>query len=439
MGTTTSTPPSRFRTNWILRWYPEAQMKTQPADKTRRNHLRASDLRGVAQLVIQATQGVAKISEGVHQSVWSTLGFPGSGVPGQTRGITGLAYGGVHQITGLVGKSLDSALAWLQPALDSTEVARPTTAQREAALAALNGVMGDRLMASNSPLATPMTLRYQGEPLSWQAPQPMPEANGKVLLMIHGLCMNDLQWHTEHEGQVVDHGETLASALGYTPVHVRYNSGLHISENGLLLSAQLERLAALWPTPIEELNVVAHSMGGLLIRSAFHQAREEGLEWPDLLQSIVFLGTPHHGSPVEKAGNWVDVILGSTPYTAPFAKIGQLRSAGITDLRYGFVLAEDWQGVDRFDRQPDRRRLFSLPEGVSCYTVAATIESGRSALADRLIGDGLVPLRSALGQQDEPRPDLGFAEASQYVAYRVGHIELLSSPEVTRQLLRWLS
>jgi pimeloyl-ACP methyl ester carboxylesterase len=412
---------------------------TKPASKKLLKHLRTSDIRGIAQLATQATAGATHIAEGVHQSVWNAVGVPRGAVPGQTRGITGLVYKSVRGVTHLLGKGVDKVLARLQPLFESAEAAKPGTPLREAVLAALNGVMGDRLLASNNPLATPMTLRYRGEALNWQALPPMPEATGKVLLLIHGLCTNDLQWHAQRNGQVVDHGEALASALGYTPVYVRYNSGLHTSQSGREMSARLEQLVAHWPTPIEELTVVAHSMGGLLIRSAFHCAKQEALRWPGHLKNIVFLGTPHHGAPLERAGNWVDAILGSTPYTAPFAKLGQLRSAGITDLRYGNVLDEDWHGHDRFHRKPDSRRVVPLPEGVACYTVAATTAARRSALANRLIGDGLVPLHSALGQHDDAQRTLAFAKESQWIAYRMNHMELLSSPEVTQQMVQWLT
>ncbi len=401
--------------------------------------MRISDLRGVAQLATQATAGVTRIVEGVHRSVWDTLGIPGGKVPGRTRGITGLVYGSVHGVTQLAGQGVDTVLAGLQFLLESTEDAEIATPRREAILAALNGVMGDRLVASGNPFATPMTLRYRGEALSWQAPSPMPEASGKVLVLIHGLCVNDLQRRPRDGEDAVDHGEALASALGYTPVYLRYNSGLHTSRNGRELSAHLERLIAHWPVPIEELTVVAYSMGGLLIRGACHYARQEALRWPGRLKNIVFLGTPHHGAPLERIGNWVDVILGSMPYTAPFARLGQLRSAGITDLRYGHVLDDDWHGHDRFRRRPDHRQVVPLPEGVACYTVAATTAARRGVLANHLIGDGLVPLNSALGQHHETRRDLGFGEESQWIAYRMNHMELLSRPEVTRQMVLWLT
>ncbi len=352
--------------------------------------------------------------------------------------ITGLVYKSIQEVALRVGMGVDAVLAGLQALFEWDEETRPGTPEREAILAALNGVMGDHLLASNNPFATPMTLRYQDEVLNWQDPSPLPAASGKVMLLIHGLCMNDLQRHALHQGHRVEHGEVLASTLDYTPIYLRYNSGLHISQNGRELSTRLEQLVMHWPAAIEQLTVVAHSMGGLLIRSACHYAKQEGLTWPGHLKNIVFLGTPHHGTPLERAGNWVNTILGSTPYTRPFTALGQLRSAGITDLRYGHVLDEDWHGHDRFKSKPDKRQLVPLPEGVACYTVAATVAAGRSALANRLIGDGLVPLHSALGHHDDAQRKLHFSETSQWIAYRMNHLELLSSPDVSRQIVQWL-
>jgi hypothetical protein len=156
------------------------------------------------------------------------------------------------------------------------------------------------------------------------------------------------------------------------------------------------------------------------------------------LKNIIFLGTPHHGAPLERAGNWVDVLLGSTPYSKPFAKLAQLRSCGITDLRYGHVADEDWQGHDRFRKQADSRQSLPLPENVACFTIAATTAAQRSLLAERLIGDGLVPLPSALGQHADAKHRLKFAKNSQWTAYKTNHMQLLSSPQVTRQMVAWL-
>jgi len=371
--------------------------------------------------------GVAGIAEGVHQSVWGSMGVPGGKKPGETRGITRFVYQCVRGITQLVGKGADALLTKLQPVLELADKSPPESYQRAAVIAALNGVLGDRLAATNNPLATPMTLRWAGQVLTPHNIPAAKDVNGKIMLFIHGLCMNELSWNLQLQD------------LGYTAVYLRYNTGLHTSTNGHMLAQQLEQLHALWPVPIEDLTIVAHSMGGLITRSAVQQARESGMQWPQHLKNIAFLGTPHHGAPLERAGNWVDVILGTTPYSRPFAKLGQLRSAGITDLRFGHVLDADWAGRDRFQKGPDLRHALPLPADVACYTVAATTSARRSALAERLIGDGLVPLRSALGQHEAHGHRLAFPKSNQWIAWQTHHMALLSSPSVAQKLREWLA
>ena len=424
-------------------------------------HLRASDVLAVSQLATQATVGVTDIAEGVHQSVWGTLGVSGpAGSPSglaKTGGIAGLVYNTIRGVTQLVGKGLAVSFTQLQPLLEAADRQPEETPEREAVLAALNGVMGDRLADTNNPLATPMRLRQYGRTVTGPPdaaanhaakgvaqrqpgiePTNTPPATGKVLLLIHGLCMNDLQWATPQH----NHGDALAQALGYTPVYLRYNTGLHVSDNGVELAGQLETLLTGWPVLVTELCVVAHSMGGLVIRSATHHAQTHQLVWRSLLKRIVFLGTPHHGTPLERAGNWLDVILGSTPYSKPFAKLGQLRSAGITDLRYGHVVQADWQGHDRFHKRPDTRVPVPLPAGVECYTVAATLAEPwapkTGAITDNLVGDGLVPLPSALGHHALVKRRLNFNESNRRVMYATHHMALLSSAEVGQQLISWL-
>ncbi|HRQ64309.1 MAG TPA: hypothetical protein PKZ76_05480 [Xanthomonadaceae bacterium] len=369
-------------------------------------------------LATQGVGGATDVVEGIHVAVLRTLGLA-SGT--RSAGITGLVYRSIHGVTRVLGGGADLLLRQLEPALRSIDDDAGSP-RRTLFLAALNGVMGDRLAADDNPLALDMSLRLDGRRLD---PSSLPPAPGaKLLLMVHGLCMSDLHWSSSGEG--VDHGAVLATQRGYRPLHLRYNSGLPIAANGRQLAEQLERLFAFWPQPIEELSVIGHSMGGLVMRSACHHAERAGHAWRRRLRTIVFLGTPHQGSPLERAGHGLHTLLEATPYTAPLARIGALRSAGINDLRHGHVFdAADEPSV-------------ALPEGVSCHAVAATTAARRSLLAERLIGDGLVPLRSALGQHSDPARRVHFAPQSQWIAYRTGHIELLRHPRVTEQLLRWL-
>ncbi|WP_084153947.1 esterase/lipase family protein [Simplicispira psychrophila] len=415
---------------------PVAAPRTPPNPPTGAlRQLRAADLRGLVALATQATLGVARITEGVHQSVLGSIGLRGGAQPGQTRGLTRLIYQGVRGTTQLVGTSLQAALLRLELWLPAAEPAAAPAVEREAVLSALNGVLGDQLAQQGNPLALSMQLRQYGRVLDLAALHAAGAASGKLLLLVHGLCMNDLQW--QRGGY--DHGAHLAQALGYTPVYLRYNTGRHISTNGHQLAEQLEALLAEWPVPVQEFAVLAHSMGGLVMRSACQQGAAAGHAWLAQLRQLVFLGTPHHGAALERAGHWVDVVLGSTPYSRPFTRLGQVRSAGITDLRYGYVLDADWQGRDRFRHSPDQRQPVPLPPGVACFAIGATLAAQRSPVAERLVGDGLVPLHSALGWHSDPARRLGFAKERQCVVHRVGHVALLSDASVARQLVQWLT
>jgi pimeloyl-ACP methyl ester carboxylesterase len=336
----------------------------------------------------------------------------------------------IRGVTRVVGGSVEALLTLLAPALISDD----SIPERDALIAALNGVLGDYLVATDNPLATPMALRRGGRTLQVEAAALatiLPDASGRVLVMIHGLCMNDLQWLREGH----DHGAELGRDLGFTPLYLRYNSGLHVSR---ALAQQLEHLIGQWPLPVERLVLVGHSVGGLLARSAVYYGAQAGHFWPSRLSDIVFLGTPHHGAPMERAGNWVDIVLGGTPYTAPLARLGKVRSAGITDLRYGNLLDEDWVGRDRFARGVDRRQHVPLPRDMRCYAVAASIGMKTDDLRDSLLGDGLVPLDSALGRHRNSARCLQFAEERQWVGCGIGHLELLKHPDVYAQVLRWL-
>lgn len=412
--------------------------------------LHLSDIQGLAQLTTRGTLGVTDIAEKVQGNVYKAVAAPfgkagqkfvdretgASGV--RKTGITGLVYGGIRGVTRLAGGAVDAALSRAAPRV----TAKPSSPQREAMLAVLNGVLGDQLEDSANPLAITMSLRRDGLalPLDRAAlAARLPVATGKILVLIHGLCMNDLQWRAA-AGRP-DLGEQLAQALGYTPVYLHYNTGLHTSVNGGQLATLLEQLLQAWPQPVESLSLLTHSMGGLVARAACHSAAATGLRWPQHLNSLVCLGTPHHGAPLEKLGNWVDRALGGNPVTRPFAAIGQLRSAGITDLRYGHVLPGDWQDADRFAAGPDGRQPVPLPPGVACFAVAALLGAMPAAAGpglDAALGDGLVPLSSALGQHADPARSLAFPAERQWIAQETGHIELMHSPQVAAQLLRWL-
>ena len=390
--------------------------------------------------MIDATTGITDLVEAMHRNIARVPVLTASAQDGRTSGIAGFVYRTVRGVTRVVGGGIDAGLALLSPALASV----PNVPAREAVLSALNGVLGDHLVDSNNPLAITMQLRHQGHALTLTREgisEQLPSATGKIVVLIHGLCMNDFQWKTGGAGvtKIHDHGAALQADLGYTPVYLRYNSGLHVSINGREFASVMKALLAAWPVPVKSLVIVAHSMGGLVSRSAFHYGRKARHAWCKSLDKIIFLGTPHLGAPLERGGNWIDILLGATPYASPFAKLGKIRSRGITDLRHGSLLDDDWQGQDRFESGVKALTRVPLPVSVRCYTIAATIDDGAAtksvrAAGKRLLGDGLVPLHSALasalGKHDDPKQNLEFPPENQCVLHGVNHLDLLKAAQV---------
>jgi pimeloyl-ACP methyl ester carboxylesterase len=394
----------------------------------------AADLRGINRLTIDGIAGAVDVVEAMHYNIASVPGLLAKTKRGRTRGITGLVYRSIRGALGLVGQGLDGLLARLEPMLG----ARSTWPGRETLLAALNGVLGDYLAASNNPLAIAMHLRRDGIPLPSKRralAATIPDAGGKLVVLLHGLCMNDLQWKRRRH----DHGAALARDLAYTPVYLHYNSGLHISTNGRAFAEQLETLVQIWPVPLTELVLIGHSMGGLVARSACHYGALARHGWLRRLDKLIFIGTPHQGALLERGGNWVDVLLGASRYSAPLARLGKIRSAGITDLRFGSLVDEDWKKRDRFEHSGDIRVSVPLPKGVACYAIAGSIGKRAGRLRARLIGDGIVPLESALGRHGNARLALKFDESRLWVAHDTGHLDLLSRPKVYAQIKRWLA
>jgi pimeloyl-ACP methyl ester carboxylesterase len=395
-----------------------------------------SMLKSTSRLVIDALISMTDVVESMHQRI-SPLSKSATPVGNERgRGISGLVYNSIRSITALVGKSLDKPLALIEQQMEQS----PPSQGGQALISALNGILGDHLVKRESHLALPMTLRLDDQQLDYETlAKSIQQSQGKLLIMVHGLCMNDLQW--THAGH--NHGKRLANELDYALAYLRYNSGQHISDNGKAFSQVLENVlthALAHDNMLRlDISIIGHSMGGLVSRSAYHEAQALGHKWPDYCENLFFLGSPLHGAPLEKAGNWLDMLLGIHQYTAPLKRLTQIRSAGITDLRHGNILETDWQTRNRFDFSRDKRTPLPLPPGVKCYALASTIAAQANKIGDQLIGDGLVPLDSALGRHENKVFNLHFPVERQWVGRDINHMQLLSNTEVYRAIKNWLA
>jgi len=267
----------------------------------------------------------------------------------------------------------------------------------------LNAAIGDKLAAAHDPLAIRMSVRVDGE------------ATPKLAVFVHGLGENDLSWGHRY-------GSRLRTDFGFTPVYVRYNTGRHISENGRDLASLLTELVGDWPVDVDRVVLIGHSMGGLVVRSACHYGT---IEWASLVSDVFYLGSPHTGAALERLASKLGWALGHLNETRPYADLVNVRSAGIKDLRYGYVIEEDWAGCDA-DRCLDNHRheIDWLPHA-NHYAVSASVP-GASA---RLVGDLLVHPGSARGRLpiDQHRHLEG-----------LNHFDLLNHPQVYEAMRSWL-
>lgn len=397
------------------------------ADKPKISPLRTS---GIGSLTSDAITGVTDIVESVHKVALSLPVFLGGTKQDRTKGFTGVVYQNIRAITEFMGVGIDVLIDQLRSESNKT----CSSSGQSVTLAVLNGVLGDHLVKKSNPLAIKMCFRCDGLPLDEQAlTKVIKRSKGKVAIMLHGSCMNDLQWLRKGH----DHGVAIKHDLGYEPIYLYYNTGLHISENGREFSELLEKLIQLSDQPLD-IVMVAHSMGGLVARSACYYSTELNHTWLKQLRKLIFLGTPHHGAHLEKAGNWVDVILETNPYSSPFSRLGKIRSSGVTDLRFGNVVDDDWEGLDRFKLSGDKRVSIPLPEGVECYAMAVTAGKSSNVLNDGLIGDGLVTVDSALGRHKKAEFNLSFPLDHQWIGRNMSHLSLLDHPDIYATLKRWL-
>ena len=394
-----------------------------------------SDLGGASRAVVDAVAGITDVVENLHRNIAGLSPIIGTVPTTRTRGITGFVYRSIRDVTQTVGIGIDAILAQLPPLLSATG----STPRRDAAVAALNGVFGDYLDVSNNPLAIEMQLRVDGRavrPSTSALAETFPNASEKLTVLVHGLCLNDLQW--KRDGH--NHGETLTRELGHSCVYLHYNTGRRIVLNGREFADTLESLIEAWPVPIRELAIVGHSMGGLVARSACHYAVEARHRWPRKLTKLICIGTPHHGARLERAGSWIDMLLGVSPYSAPFARLGRARSAGIKDLRHGEIHDRNSARGEGATRSPTTRRdAASAVRSIKCYVIAGTTTAAPSKPGKKLAGDGLVSVASALGQHDDPTSSLHIPPSRQFIAHGTNHLDLLSSRDVSDRLCSWLS
>ena len=325
-------------------------------------------------------------------------------------------------------------------ALSARGVGRPVESSRlgRSIVAAVNGLVGDELRMLDDPQAIVMSVRVDGEdvPLTgWQLKDAFRTAGSHVVLFLHGLCENEESWALGESKVHTTYADRIRRETGATPVMIRYNTGLHISENGKHLDALVRQLVDAWPVDVTRITLVGHSMGGLVVRAATNHATASGQTWQHLVRDVVCLGTPHGGANLEKVAHLGSRVLRFLPESRPFSTILDTRSPGIVDLRHGYISADEWEGQDLTAQWGlDRIAAAPLPHA-EYHFVAATLGASQRHPLSAVLGDLLVHFSSATGVG---RSGPVVEGASFEYIPSAHHFALLNHPRIGDWIVEWI-
>ena len=306
--------------------------------------------------------------------------------------ISNAVYGGLGRATRLGGRALEGVVGRRYTQLLSD------TPRGAAGIAIINGLIGDTLAAERNELAKPMAITVRGT------------ATPRIAVFLHGLMETEFSW-----GRRPNYGSRLADDAAGRPCTSATTPASASRRTAASFPRLLERAVADWPVEVGEIALIGHSMGGLVARSAAHQAIESGAEWVRNVSHVVSLGTPHRGAPLEEIVHVGSAALDLLPETRGMSRFLRRRSGGIRDLRRGSLVDDDWK-----DHDPDALRA------VACKEIP--LLDGAKHCFVSCSGDLLVLGSSAAPWRGEE-------------CFRVGggHFALLNHPQVYDRLRDWLA
>lgn len=347
-------------------------------------------------------------------------------------------------LSGLVGHRTDQHADWL-PQMSFRHQARDVTPEE------LLATIGER--------------KGRGRPID-------------VAVLVHGLFVDEQNWLLGPDPLAA----VIEPMFGWTPLLVRYNTGRHVSQSGFDLADLLERLRDAWGPRLGRIQVVGHSMGGLVSRSALGALQRRDSEVLNHVERLFLLATPNNGAELERLGHTIEVALARTlrlpsrgrsllgpkkpidsgglvadtfrevidglldragataslPIRSAKSLVG-LRSDGIRDVRYGYMQESEWRlDLQMSDRLLiNHRRPLPPPDGVATYAVAGSLLPSIGSRPSRFRNDGLVSVASAAGVAGD-FDDLGVVDTGRFAEVPLLVHQLLPSSERVRaHMRRW--
>lgn len=401
----------------------------------RRREVRALSELGLTELS-KASSGVHDTHRAISDRVFSVLRRPLGATVAPVQTIHDAITDGVYKVVSSQLTLAGQAAGQIADLPLSSTVSETTSGAT--VIGVVQGLIGDELDGRQSVLAEDnLSIRVAGRavaPTADDLAAAFPRATGRIAIYVHGLVETEHAWRVgQKDSAPYEHHLWTA---GVTSVFIRYNTGRHISTNGQDLTEVLDDLVRCWPVPVDDVVLIGHSMGGLVLRSAVHYAGKAGHGWIRKVRVTVSLGTPHHGAPLENLAHYASAALARVPETNAFGRLLRRRSAGIRDLRGASLLDGDWVGDDPDKLGEVLTATVPLLPGADHYAVAATLTRDPRHPVSRVLGDGLVLHRSADGRDDE-RP-IGFHPDNRLHLGGVTHFSLLNHPVIAERLLAWI-
>lgn len=404
------------------------------------DQISVDDWRALGDLVALATDRLSAPAEGIHQAIadrWFGVGGHAESLThSSNRWLIRSIYGTVRG----AGSIASAAIAVGAATIGDTRTVRPLWKSRRGAgiQAATNALWGDEFARQQSHMHTELGIRDpDGAPVSTDAislNQAYCAPTHRLVVLLHGLGHTERCW----QGRIDDDGAPIGithalEADGFTPVFVRYNTGMRVSHNRERLSQLLDDIVDNWPAPVHEIALIGHSMGALIARGAVHTGKSAGSTWITRVRHVVSIAAPHHGSPIEKGVHCASRILDRTAEGRPLSAFIDERSAGIKDMRFGTVQDVDQDEV--VDKAQTEVSIRPLGDGINHHLVAGIVTANSRNLFGLMVGDLVVRLGSATGAGSRTKVEA----ANVQVFTGRTHPGLLKDPAVHSQVRAWLT
>ncbi len=265
----------------------------------------------------------------------------------------------------------------------------------------------------------------------------------KAVLLLPGLLCDETLWRGPGNPEAM---EKLFASLGIFPIPLRFNPGLHFSENGKAFLELFEDIHSLPAFRDKKFHVISYSQGGLILRAALYLSQKNQSSISPFIDKAVFISSPDGGSYLEKLGFWLGLTLEKSrlPGVQMAGIIGNERSNAIKDLSHGIIRQEDWEnseknplsGLEHLVRYSSERYFGELDD-LDAYQIYSVISKEENSLW-QWVGDGIVETGSLTYLSDrvfrkKSRPEHRVWELPGLSHFQIMHSE--ANQKILKELL----